>query len=227
VDYVFQFGPVLREWPMLLDGAWLTVQLVAVSIVLGFVLGLGGAVGRVYGPAWLNHVIGIYVEAIRNTPLLVQLFIVYFGLPGLGLRTSANTAAIIGLTVNLGAYATEIIRAGIEGGRRGESEAGLALGLRRMQVVRLIVLPPALQSVWPALTSQFILLALASSIASAISAEELTSVSNLVQSRTFRSFETVIVVTGMYIVLAVLLRGMLRGLGLLLFPGLRLRGGRG
>lgn len=227
MQYTFQFDPVFREWQLLAEGVAMTLRLSSLAIALGFLLGLLCAVARTHGPRWLGAAVAAYVEAVRNTPLLVQLFIIYLGLPSVGLRLSADQAALIGLTLNLGAYASEIVRAGLEATQAGQAEAAAALGLRRWQVLRLVVLPPALQRVWPALTSQFVLLALASSVASAISTEELTAASNLVQSRTFRTFETTIVVAGCYIGVALVLRTMLRLAGVALFPAARLaRSGR-
>ena len=146
--------------------------------------------------------VNAYIELIRNTPFLVQLFFFFFALPALGLRWSAHAAALVAMVVNLGAYATEIIRAGIESVPRGQIEAGLALNLKRHQVFRFIILKPALKAIYPALTSQFILLMLSSAVVSAISADDLTSVAANLQSQTFRSFEIYIVVTGIYLALA-------------------------
>src|SRR5690606_7476959 len=114
----------------------------------------------------------VYIELIRNTPFLVQLFFFFFALPAVGVRWSPYTAALVAMTVNLGAYATEIVRAGIEAIPRGQIEAGLALNLTRVEIFRFVVLKPALRAIYPALTSQFILLMLASSVVSVISAED-------------------------------------------------------
>src|SRR5690606_20356432 len=141
-------------------------------------------------------------EAIRNTPLLIQIYIVFFGLPSMGLRLSADSAALLALALNVGAYATEIIRSGIQSISPGQVEAGRALGLRGGDIFRLIVLRPALKAIYPALTSQFIILMLYSSLVSVISANDLSSVANHVQSVTFRSFEVYILVTAIYFVLS-------------------------
>ncbi len=210
MNYVFQFGTLLREWPLLLDGLLLTLRLSLIAMVCGLALGAAGAIGSVYGPRWVKAGLFGYVEAIRNTPFLVQLFMVFLGLPALGLRLSPNTAAAVALTVNVGAYAAEIIRAGIEAVPRGQIEAGLALGLRQAQIIRLVVLRQALIAVYPALCSQFILLMLGSSVVSAIAAEELTAVANSIQSRTFRTFEVYSVVTAIYLALSLGLRQVFR-----------------
>ena len=133
-------------------------------------------------------------RAIRNTPLLVQIFLVYFGLASLGLKFSAFTVAVAALTINVGAYTAEIMRAGFEAIPRGQIEAAEGLALSRLQIYWHIILLPAVERVYPALTSQFVLLMLASSVCSQISAEELTAVANYIQSDTYRAFETYIIV---------------------------------
>jgi polar amino acid transport system permease protein len=154
----------------------------------------------------LRWLASAYVEVIRNTPLLVQLFIIFFGLPSIGLKLTSGQAAVIALTINLGAYATEIVRAGIEAIHKSQIEAGLSLGLSRLQVFRYIILFPALKVIYPALASQFILLMLATSIVSLIAAEDLFHMAAFLESRTFRSFEIYLVVTGLYLALALAFR---------------------
>jgi polar amino acid transport system permease protein len=158
-----------------------------------------------------------YIEAIRNTPLLVQIFLVYFGLASLGWKISADLSAALALTINIGAYSTEILRAGIESIAKSQVEAGECLGLSRLQVYWHVVLLPAVERVYPALSSQFVLLMLASSVTSQISAEELTAVANLVQSETFRSFEVYIIVAVIYLALSFLFRIAFWAIGQLVF----------
>ncbi|MCC7275146.1 MAG: amino acid ABC transporter permease [Alphaproteobacteria bacterium] len=215
--YQFQFGSVFAGFDQLVWGAWLTLRLSAVGIVLGLAIGIAGGWARADGPRWLRGAVAAYVEAIRNTPFLVQLFLIFFGLPSLGVRLDAGTAALLTLTINTGAYCTEIVRAGIEAVPRGQLEAGRALGLTRLQVFRFLVLFPALKTVYPALASQFTLMMLATSVVSQISAEELTFAANFMQSRTFRSFEIYAVVTVMYLAMALAMRGFFRGVHWLLF----------
>lgn len=202
VGYDFQFASLLGHTDELIAGAWLTIRLSAAAMVLGLIVAIACALARTSGPRWLGWIVAAYVEVIRNTPFLVQIFLIFFGLPAIGLRFSPNAAALVAMVVNVGAYATEIIRAGIESIHRGQIEAGLALGLTPLQVFRYVVLKPALRTVYPALTSQFILLMLSSSVVSAISAEELTSIANNIQSQTFRAFEVYIVVTLAYLALS-------------------------
>jgi polar amino acid transport system permease protein len=179
-------------------------------MVLGLVVAIVCAWGKTAGPRPLVWVINAYIELIRNTPFLVQLFFFFFALPALGLRWSAYTAALVAMVVNLGAYATEIIRAGIESIPKGQIEAGLALNLKRHEIFRFVILKPALRTVYPALTSQFILLMLSSAVVSAISADDLTSVAANLQSQTFRSFEIYIVVAGIYLLLALSFSALFR-----------------
>jgi polar amino acid transport system permease protein len=181
-------------------------------MVLGLLVAVAGALGKTMGPRPIRWLVDIYVEVIRNTPFLVQIFLIFFGLPRAGIMMSSNQAALLAMVVNVGAYATEIVRAGIESIGRGQIEAGLALGLSPLQVFRYVVLFPAISTVYPALSSQFILLMLNSSVVSTISAQELTATANDLQSRTFRSFEIYIVVTGIYLALSMLFSGVFGGI---------------
>jgi polar amino acid transport system permease protein len=206
--YHFQFRDVLAYWPSLLDGVATTLSLTAVTMVGGLVVGVLGASARLYGPRPLRVAAAGYVEAIRNTPLLIQLFLVFFGLPGIGIRLDAPVAAAVALTINLGAYATEIVRAGLQAIPRTQVEAGLALGLSRLQVFRHIVLFPALRLMFPALASQFTLMMLATSAVSLISVEDLFHQASVIQSRTFRDFECYTVVGGVYLAMALAFRAL-------------------
>ncbi|MFG1421985.1 amino acid ABC transporter permease [Roseixanthobacter liquoris] len=208
MNYVFQFGEVFNAWQDLLYGAWLTIQLSAMAMVLGLIVAVAGALGKTAGPRPVRWLVDTYVEIIRNTPFLVQIFLIFFGLPRAGVRLDANEAALLAMVVNVGAYATEIVRAGIETIHKGQIEAGKALGLKPMQVFSYIVIFPALKAIYPALTSQFILLMLTSSVVSAISAEELTAIANNLQSQTFRSFEIYLVVTAMYLAMSLMFSGV-------------------
>jgi polar amino acid transport system permease protein len=114
VDYVFQFGVVWREFDALLLGAWLTVRLSALAMALGLVVGVAGALATVSRWRSARALARIYVEAIRNTPFLVQVLFVYLGLPSIGFRLRPDQAALLAMVINLGAYATEIVRAGVK-----------------------------------------------------------------------------------------------------------------
>jgi polar amino acid transport system permease protein len=217
VKYVFHFDVVLDHWPELLDGAWLTIRLSAIAMVLGLAIAVVCAYARTAGPRYVRWLIAAYVEIIRNTPFLVQIFLIYFSLPGLGIRLDANEAALAAMVANLGAYATEIVRAGIDAVPQGQIEAARALGLKRLYIFRFVVLFPALKTVFPALASQFILLMLGSSVVSAISAVELTAVTNSLQSTTFRSFEFYFAATALYLVMALGFRASLAAIYWLVF----------
>jgi polar amino acid transport system permease protein len=209
----FDFLAVLSQWPMLAKGVAWTLALTAVSAVIGVAVGIACAWARSQGPAWLRPVAGAYVELIRNTPFIVQLFFVFFGLPAAGVRLSPEAASIIAMVVNLGAYATEIIRAGLDATPRGQVEAALSLALTRAQVFTRVMLPPALRKVWPALVSQIVIVMLGSAVCGQISTEELSYAANLIQSRNFRAFEAFMVATAIYLLLAVGVRRLLNWAG--------------
>ncbi len=218
------FSDVLKQFDVLLAGIVHTVWLSVAAMALGVLIGIIGAMVKSGRHRLLRWMAGIYVEAIRNTPFLVQLFMVYFGLPGVGIHISATAAALIALTINLGAYSTEIIRAGIEATHPSQVEAGAALGLRRRDILIHVVLLPSIERVWPALASQFILTMLATSIVSQISVEELTSAAAVIDSQTYRSMEVYIVAAGLYLVLTLLFRVAFELIGRALFPRRRLMG---
>ena len=117
--YHLQFADLLPYWRVLLDGLIFTIVLTLVSTVAGIAVGTAGASARTFGPNWLGRVVIVYVELIRNTPFIVQLFFIFFGLPALGVKLNETTAAFLAMTINLGAYSTEIIRAGIEAVPKG------------------------------------------------------------------------------------------------------------
>lgn len=211
------FSAILSRWDMIVQGMYLTMQLTVISTVCGFIVGTFCAIGKRGHTPWLRKLCGAYVEAIRNTPLLVQIFLVYFGLSSLGLPLTAVTVATIALTINVGAYSAEIMRAGFDSIERGQLEAAETLGLSRRQMYWHVILKQAMERVYPALTSQFVLLMLASSICSQISAEELTAVANFIQSDTYRPLETYIITGLIYVALSLLLRAAFWLLGLALF----------
>jgi polar amino acid transport system permease protein len=218
VHYEFDFTAPLSYSHDLLMGAATTLGLSVSATVIGFGLGGACAIARTSRSGLAAAIAGAYVEAIRNTPLLVQIFIVYFGLASIGIKLGVLTAAITALVINVGAYTAEILRAGIESVPRSQLEAAECLALGRWQVLRHVVLPPAIERMWPALTSQYVLLMLASSITSQISTEELTAVANRVQSDTFRSIETYLIVAAAYLALSLLMRVLFWALGSFAFP---------
>jgi len=207
------FPAVLAEWPLLLKGAAATLALTAVSATLGMALGVACAWARTYGGAALKWVVGSYVELVRNTPFIVQLFFLFFGLPSLGVKLSPEFASVLAMVINLGAYAAEIVRAGITATPRGQIEAAQSLALSPAQVFTRVVLPPALKRVWPAMVSQIIIVMLGSAVCGQISTPELSYAANLIQSRNFRAFESFIVATLMYLALAMAVRRLLHWAG--------------
>jgi polar amino acid transport system permease protein len=209
----FDFIAVLLQWPLLAKGVLWTLGLTAISAVIGLLVGTLCAWARSSGPLWLRWVVGSYVELIRNTPFIVQLFFVFFGLPAAGVKLTPEIASVIAMVINLGAYAAEIIRAGIEATPKGQFEAAASLALSKLQTFRYVVLPPALQKVWPALTSQIIIVMLGSAVCGQISTEELSYAANLIQSRNFRAFEAFIIATGIYLLLSVGVRALLNWAG--------------
>ena len=207
------FVAVLAEWPLLLRGIAWTLGLTAISALLGVVLGIACAWSRTQGPGWARPAVSTYVELIRNTPFIVQLFFIFFGLPVAGVRLSPEWASVLAMVINLGAYSAEIVRAGIQSTPRGQIEAAMSLALTRMQTFTRVVLPPALQRVWPALVSQIIIVMLGSAVCGQISTEELSFAANLIQSRNFRAFEAFIIATVLYLLLAMAVRATLNLFG--------------
>ena len=207
------FLAVLAQWPLLVKGVAWTLGLTALSAVLGGIVGVVCAWARAYGAKPLARIAATYVELVRNTPFIVQLFFVFFGLPAAGVKLTPEIASIIAMVVNLGAYATEIVRAGLDATPRGQYDAAKALGLNRLQMFRLVVLPPALATVWPAMVSQIIIVMLGSAVCGQISTEELSYAANLIQSRNFRAFESFIIAGAIYLLLAIAVRRVLTWVG--------------
>ena len=207
--YSLDFSWLADAVSLILNGALMTILLVVVSASLGTLISILGAAGRRSRYALLRSAVTSYVELIRNTPFLAQLFFIYFGLPSLGLRLNPVVSAILAMTINLAAYGIEIVGAGLDAVARGQREAGLALGLRPRQIFVKIVLPQALKVIFPALTSQIVITMLESAVVSQISVRELTYEADLLQARTFRSFETYLVVTMVYLALSVALRRLM------------------
>lgn len=220
---IFDFSGTFARIDLLLHGAVLTIELAASAMVLGFGIALVAAALQLTRIRAVTFLVTAYVELIRNTPFLVQIFIIYYGLPAIGLRLSPVLASIVGLSIYVGAYATEILRAGIESVGRGQVEAARALGLRPLAILRHVIVVPALAAIYPALTSQFVLLLLATSIVSAVSTPELTGAANDIQGMTFRSLEAYLVVAAAYLAISGGFRLVFLGLGRMLFPFQRTR----
>ena len=212
MNYTLDFTPVVDGLPDLLWGCVGTLGLALSGMVLAIVIGIGGVVLRDSRFQPMRWLVMSFVEIVRNTPFLVQIYFIFFALPLAGVLLSPTTTAVIALGINGGAYAIEIIRGGVQSINKGQVEAGLALGLRKSVVFRTIVLKPALRAIYPSLTSQFVLLTLTTSIASAVSAYELTSVAKRIESDSFRSFEVYGTITLMYLVMSWLVMAILNAI---------------
>ncbi|ELK3678821.1 amino acid ABC transporter permease [Vibrio fluvialis] len=208
MSYQLDFSGLTPYLPQFVAGLGTTVELTIISTVGGLFLGTLCAGAKNSQAKWLKFVCTCYIEVIRNTPFIVQLFFIFFGLPALGIKLSAWQAGVIAMVINLGAYSAEIIRAGIEATPKGQWEAGRTLGLTRMQIFTRIVIPPAYQRVYPAIVSQCIIVMLGSAVVSQISVEDLTFAANFVQSRSFLSFESYMLTAAIYLVLAIVMRQM-------------------
>lgn len=217
MDYQFDFSFLTSNWRELIDGALLTLRMSIATIVFGFLLGVALAVLRTQGSPLTRRLVTSYVDVIRNTPLVIQAFWLFFGLASMQVRIPAMAAAVIALSINVSAYTTEIVRAGMESIPKGQIEAASCLGLTRWQMLRLVILPQAVERMYPALISQFVLMMLATSIMSQISAEELTAVGYRIQSEIFRGFEIYVVIAVIYLVLSWLLRLTMAAIGTVAF----------
>ncbi|EJT01572.1 amino acid ABC transporter permease [Rhizobium sp. CCGE 510] len=218
MTYVFDFSWLAEYYQVFLKGIFITLELIAVGGICGTALGVACAWARALGPPWIKPLVGVYVEMIRNTPFLIQLFFIFFGLPSLGVQMGELSAANLAMIINLGAYSCEIIRAGIQATPKGQFEAGASLAMSPFETFRHVVLVPSLQRIWPALSSQVIIVMLGSAVVSQIAAEDLTFAANFIQSRTFRAFEAYFLSTLIYLLLAVLLRQLLLLAGTMIFP---------
>jgi polar amino acid transport system permease protein len=223
--YELQFGDLGQYAGMFASGAAVTLGLTAVSTVLGLGVGVLGAAGKGSKHAAVRSLVGGYVEAIRNTPFIVQLFFVFFGLPALGIHIDEYVAAILAMTLNLGAYSVEIVRAGIAAVPKGHHEAAASLAMSRGETFVHVVLPQAIAKVFPALTSQIVITMLGSAVVSQISVTDLSYAASYIQSRNFRAFETYLLITAAYLVMAIVLRFVLNTVGKRLFAR-NLRGAR-
>lgn len=216
--YEFDFDSLWDYWPSFLHGALMTLEMTLVATVVGLAIGVVCAIGRRGRVRWIVGLCGAYVEIVRNTPYLIQIFFLFFGLSSIGLRLPIFAAAVLTMVINVGAYTAEIVRAGMDTVPPGQVEAAQALGLSTPQIYWDVILRPALERVYPALTSQFVLMMLSSSVTSQISAEELTAIANNIQSDTFRPFETYIVVALLYLAMALLLKFGFHLFGQAIFP---------
>ncbi|MBK3562968.1 amino acid ABC transporter permease [Streptomyces sp. MBT62] len=197
VDWTY----ALRDWATYLDAAWLSLKLSLEAFALAFLLGLVGALARRSRHVVLRAPAAVYVEVIRNTPVLLQMFVAYFALPSAGLRLSPVQAGVLALGVNVGAYLTEIFRAGIQAVPHGQREAARVLALNPPRTFVHVVLPQALRNVYPAVVNQLVQIILGSSLLSAISVPELTGTAMVINSRTLLTVQVFGIAAVLYLVL--------------------------
>lgn len=217
MDYTFQFTEVYKELPYLLGGALVTLQIAFVSFWGGAFIGIFGAVAKVYGGPVSSKVASSYVTFFTNTPALVQIFLLYYALPDAGVLLSSMVAVLIGLTLNAGAYLTEILRAGVLSVRVSEMDAATALGMSRLQILRYVMLPHIAKTIYAPLSNFFVWLVLGSSMAALFGVEELTGRAINVSTANLRSIETFTVVAVIYVALTVVASTSLALVGRLAF----------
>ena len=196
----FNFALVVNSFPLLLEGALVTIKITALSVGFGLLIGLVASIARM-SKLWLVKMLAsLYVDFIRGTPLLVQIFIIYFALPMItGVRVDPLVAAITACSINSGAYVAEIFRAGIESIDKGQMEAGRSLGMTCGQTMYYIIVPQAFKRVIPPLGNEFIAMLKDSSLVSVIGFEELTRRGQLIIARTYGSLEIWLSVAVIYL----------------------------
>ena len=192
---------VLTKIPILLEGCVVTLQISFFALLLGMIFGIAGALCRISANRALNSLAFMYVWVIRGTPVMVQLFILYFGLPQLGIKLPSMVAGVLGLAINTGAYVTEIIRAGIQAVDKGQMEAALSVGMSFRQAMARIIGPQATKICIPPLVNQFIMTLKNSSIASLVTITELFRTGEQIIYTTFRSFEVYMAVAVLYLMM--------------------------
>lgn len=202
MDYVFQYGLVWDGFPELLQGALLTFELGVLAFWGGALIGLAGAALKTFGSRRVSKLVDGYVVFITNTPALIQIYFLYFGLPEIGLLWSNYTCVLIGLTLNAGAYLTIIMRAGFISVRRTEIEAAQTLGMSVLQSIRYVIVPHIAKTIYPALANFFIvILVMGTSIGAVIGVNELTGQAINLSTENYRFLEFFSVAALIYVVL--------------------------
>lgn len=199
MDYTFQFGQVWPSVPYLLGGAWLSLQIAFLAFCGGMLIGTTCAAIKTFGGAILRRVVNVYVVFFINTPQLVQIYFLYFALPDYGIFLSSYMAVLLGMTLNAGAYLTEIQRAGFESRRQSEMEAAEVMGFSRLQQIRYVILPHVAKVLFPPLSNHYILMTLGTSMAAIFGVEELTGRALNVNAETFRSLEVFSIIAVIYV----------------------------
>jgi polar amino acid transport system permease protein len=202
MNYSFQYSVVWANFDALLQGAWLTFQLGVLAFAGGLLIGLVGAAIKTFGPLPLRVIVDGYVIFITNTPALIQIYFLYFGLPEVGIRWSNEACVLIGLILNAGAYLTMILRAGFLSVRKQELEAGQTIGMSLLQQIRYIIVPHIAKSIYPAVANFFIvILVMGTSIGAVIGVDELTGQAINLSTVNYRWLEYFSVIAVMYVVL--------------------------
>jgi polar amino acid transport system permease protein len=210
MSYQISWEVIASSLPALASGVLGTLKLASLSVAVGFAIGIAGVIARIGRSRALDWATQAYVEVVRNTPMLVQLYFVFYGLPRLGVRLDSNVTALLALSVYCGAYMVEILRAGVEGVGRGQVEAARALGFNETAVFSYIVLPQALRIALPAIGGQVIVMIKMSALASVIGAVELTYRVVDIVAQTYRSFELYALAGLIYLALTLSVAGLLR-----------------
>lgn len=213
MTYTFQFSVVFEKLPYLLGGAAISLEIAALAFGLGAVIGLAGALGKAYGAPILRRIIGAYVVFFTNTPALVQIFFLFYALPDAGILLSPMTAVVIGMTLNAGAYLTEILRGGIASVRKAELESAEVLGMSFWQTVRFVMLPHIAKTIYAPLSNFFIWQVLGSSLAAVFGVEELTGRAINISTANLRSIETFSVTAVIYVAITFVASLGLAGVG--------------
>ena len=211
MDFAASLKQLLSNYALnFIQGTLFTLQISIIAMIGGTIIGTVGAIVKLSRNSFFRGLISVYVTSFRNTPVLVQLFIVYFGLPSIGINFEAYVAALITLTINAGAYCTEDMRAGIQSVNVTQFKSAYSLGMNKLQTYRYIVFPQAFRVIYSPLTSRFILTMLGSSIVAAIAVKELTYQTILVESQSFRSFEAFSMAGLLYLVITQILKIIFR-----------------
>ena len=217
MNYTPHFGQIARYLPYLCGGAAISLLLASLAFFGGMVIGLLGAMAKTSGTPILRWLAGAYVTFFTNTPALVQVYFIYFALPAWGIVLNSFNAVLLGLTLNAGAYLTEVQRAGFLSVHRNEIEAAETLGMNRWQTVWYVILPHVVRTLYPPLTGQFILITLGTSMGAVFGVEELTGRAFSVNADTFRAFEIFVVIGVLYVLVTIAASLLLSVVGRTLF----------
>lgn len=202
----------LSSYPALLRGLSVTIYLTVITSIAGIILGTLLSLGKVYGNKFISGVITVFIGLIQGTPLLVQLFVVYYGLPVYGIRLSPIAAALISFTINSGAYQAEYLRGSIQSVSSGQLKAALSLGMSRWQGIIHVILPQALRRVIPSWTNEFIYLLKYTSLAYIITAPELMGEAKIIASRNYEFFKIYLIVALIYLLVVILFTCIFKGI---------------